>query len=104
MEANMQIALEAINKWLYFGWNFISEPYEWRDFGDTIRNEVVPVFLKEVRWTCNFSHIYDKWKKATASGDSDTYLVRFYAELDNWNRRPLLEWVMKNYNDERKLI
>lgn len=34
----------------------------------------------------------------------DAYLVKFYANLDGDNRKILLEWVLQNYTDEKKLF
>lgn len=44
-----------------------------------------------------------KWKIATHDANANSYLVKFYAELDVENRLLLLEWVMANYNDEQKI-
>ena len=46
----------------------------------------------------------DKWNEACRPRNTDAYLVKFYANLDNDNRRILLEWVLQNYTDERKLF
>lgn len=104
MTKETQIALEAINKWLYFGWNFSSEYHEWKGAGGQTRQMVLPTFLFKVRWSCNLDHMVDKWVAATRYKDADTYLIKFYCELDLWNRRLLLEWIMENYTDERKLF
>lgn len=100
----MQIALRAINKWMYFGWNYSSEYYEWKSAGGETRQMVLPTFLFKIKWSCNFDHMVEKWIEATRYKDPDTYLIRFYCELDLWNRRLLLEWVMNNYTDERKIF
>lgn len=104
MTEEMKIALQAINKWLYFGWNFSSEYHEWQSIGGETKQMVLPSFLFKIKWTCNFDHMVDKWILATKYKDSDTYLVRFYCELGIENRQRLLEWVMNNYNDERKIL
>lgn len=104
MTENLKLALVAINKWLFFGWNFKSCYHSWQDFSGVPREEYLPEFLCRVKWTCNLSHMVDKWRKATRSKNPDTYLVSFYADLDNANRILLLEWVMQNYNGEKTLI
>ena len=101
---NMQIALTAINKWLFFGWNYDSILHQWEAPCGEQRSEVVPVFLVQTKWTCNFDHIYGKWRLAVSSKNSDAYLPRFYAELGKENRIALLEWVMNHYRDEIKLF
>lgn len=103
MTNEMEIALKAINKWVFFGWNYSCVNHEWSGVIGETRREVVPRFLTEIQWTCNFDHMLSKWKTATRSGNPDAYLVNFYADLSNENRILLLKWVMENYNDEPKI-
>lgn len=100
----METAIKAINKWVFFGWNYSCVSYEWKGIYGENRREYVPRFLTEISWNCNFDHMLSKWHIATKDQDTDAYLVRFYAELGADNRRLLLEWVMKNYDDEQKII
>ena len=100
---NMTVALTAINKWLYYGWNYPLESYTYNN-GMEYKSEYLPMFLAEVKWTCSFDHMVDKWKMAVQCGISSAYLTNFYAILDMENRRLLIEWVMKNYNDEMKIV
>lgn len=100
----MEAAIKAINKWIYFGWNYPCIEHEWIDVHGDKRFGVVPQFLVEVKWTCNFEHMLSKWKAATHDTVSSAYLVKFYAELDTTNSKLLLEWVMENYNDEQKIF
>lgn len=99
----MKAAIQAINKWVFFGWNYSLTDYEWTSVNGERKREVVPQFLAEIKWTCNFDHMLSKWHIATRDGNADSYLVRFYAELGSENRQLLLEWVMKNYDDEQKI-
>ena len=99
----MKTALNAINKWLYFGWNYGMVMHSWTDYGNNECEKYVPRFLVEAKWTCNFCHMYDKWQHAVEKGNTDSFLGAFYANLDTENRIALLEWVMENYNDEMKL-
>lgn len=100
-DREIEIALEAINKWLYFGWNFEHVHYKWK-CGDETREAYVPDFLAGARWVCSFDHIYEKWLRSC--NHPDAFLVTFYANLDVMNRIALLEWVMENYKDERPLF
>lgn len=103
MTESIKTAIKAINKWIFFGWNYSSIEHEWTNIHGEKKFEVVPVFLTEIKWTCNFDHILSKWHIATRTKNSNAYLVEFYAELGNENRRLLLQWVMENYKDERKI-
>lgn len=99
----MKIAIQAINKWVFFGWNYSCVSHEWTSVNGEQKREAVPKFLTEIKWTCNFDHMLSKWHIATRDGNADSYLVRFYAELGSENRQLLLEWVMKNYDDEQNI-
>lgn len=103
MTESIKTAIKAINKWIFFGWNYPSIEHEWTNIHGEKKFEVVPVFLTEIKWTCNFDHILSKWHIATRTKNSNAYLVEFYAELGNENRRLLLKWVIDNYNDGRTI-
>lgn len=79
-------------------------PHEWVGANGEKKNEYVPEFLKEIKWNCNFDHIVSKWHLATRDCNPNSYLVKFYAELSLYNRNLLLEWIIKNYNDEPKIF
>ena len=104
MEEKMEAALVAINKWMYFGWNYKIVSRDKKNWDGYMERESVPEFLLKVKWTCNIEHMIGKWKAACSYGTPDGYLPRFYAELDQTNRALLIEWVMKNYNDEIKIV
>ena len=104
MTEELKIAMIAINKWMFHGWNYESVPLTIKTPYGTTDTVNVPQFIKEVKWTCNTSHMLEKWNKATRTQDPDTYMTKFYAELDYNNRRLLLEWVIQNYNGERSLF
>lgn len=103
MTENMKTALMAINKFMYYSWNYPLVYHEWKTDGDIIRKETVPEFLVQVRWHCNFEHMLSKWRESIKSDNPMTYFPEFYSRLDLWNRKLFLEWIMENYNDERKL-
>ena len=103
MTESIKTAIKAINKWIFFGWNYPSIEHEWTNIHGEKKFEVEPVFFTEIKWTCNFDHILSKWHIATRTKNSNAYLVEFYAELGNENRRLLLKWVIDNYNDERTI-
>ena len=75
------------------------------DYNTNSTKEIhIPEFLVGAKWTCNLQHMIDKWNDACRSQNTDSYLVKFYANLDNNNRIALLEWILENYTDERKLF
>lgn len=103
MTESIKTAIKAINKWVFFGWNYSCVEHEWTNIHGENKFEVVPKFLTEIKWTCNFDHILSKWHIATRTKNSNAYLVEFYAELGINNRILLLQWVLENYKDERKI-
>lgn len=103
MTESIKTAITAINKWVFFGWNYSSVEHEWTNIHGEKKFEVVPKFLTEIKWICNFDHILSKWHIATRTNNSNAYLVEFYAELGTDNRILLLQWVLENYKDERKI-
>lgn len=100
----LKTAIIAINKWFYFAMNYETISHEWESISGERRVEYLPRFLKEAKWTCNLDHMLAKWNMATQSKNPYAYLMNFYAELDEANRKALLEWVMENYNGERKIF
>ncbi len=104
MAESIKTAIKAINKWVFFGWNYSCIQHEWKAGNGEQRNGTVPQFLVEVKWTCNFDHMYQKWRIAVHDANPNSYLVKFYAELDDRNRELLLEWIMENYNGEKKIF
>lgn len=98
----MNETIQAIQKFFYFSMNYQSRWYNWETIFGEKRTDYLPDFIMSVNWGCNRPHMIGKWMSIE---DSDSYgrMNRFYAELDNRNRKALLEWVMANYNDEPKL-
>ena len=98
MTEALKIGIEAVNRWLFHGWNYDSVDVEIPDYANGGTTTVhIPQFLAEAKWTCNLPHMIDKWNEACRPRNT-------YANLDNDNRRILLEWVLQNYTDERKLF
>lgn len=104
MTENLRIAMTAINKWLYYGWNYKVVSITFIAPSGATVTSYVPEFLKEIKWTCHISHMLNKWNIATSSRNPDVYMTKFYAELDIQNRLLLLEWVINNYNGEKPLF
>lgn len=103
MTENMMMAITAINKWMFFSWNYASIEYE-MTIGCRTEIVIIPEFLARVNWTCNINHMIEKWSKCCQTTNAFGYLSKFYAELDSENSRLLIEWVMKNYNGEKKIL
>lgn len=105
MTEALKIGIEAVNRWLFHGWNYDTVSITIPDNANNGTKSVyVPKFLAEAKWTCNLPHMISKWNDACTSRNPHAYLVTFYANLDYDNRRILVEWVLENYTDERKLF
>lgn len=106
MTETLKIGMEAINKWVFHAWNYETTEVEIPDHVNGGFQKIhVPQFIAEAKWTCNISHMINKWLSAICqSYNTDAYLVTFYANLDNENRQILLEWILENYSDEQKLF
>lgn len=105
MNEALKIGMEAVNRWLFHGWNYEITTVEIPDhYANASKKVHVPKFLVGAKWTCNLPHMISKWKEACSSKKPDAYMVTFYANLDNNNRIALLEWVLENYTDEKKLF
>ena len=100
----MKVAIVAINKWLFLGWNYSLCPYTIKDATGKLQTKYIPDFLMQTKWTCNFDHMVSKWYKATQCNEPDAYLTKFYAYLDDENRQALITWVMNNYDGEKKIM
>ena len=103
MTENMKLAIYAINKWMYLGWNYKSVEYSRPISGGRSEIIVVPDFLIGVKWTCTTDHMINKWRACCHQTGPYGYLSKFYAELDAENSRRLITWVMENYNGEKSI-
>lgn len=86
MTQNMIIAIQAIQKFAFynynFEYNFVKKVWGEGPFADHLQGK--------------FNYMYDKYGAMGA-------LLGFYAELDSSNKVKLLEYILENYNDEQKL-
>lgn len=101
----MQISIEAINKFIFYAYNHDSQPSgrtETDEYGNTV-SWYVPGFIMEAKWTTNRDHMISKWIGFEQwCTDIETF-HKFYGELDDANRKAMLEWIMTNYNNEQHL-
>lgn len=105
MAEALKIGMEAVNRWIYHGWNYEMTSVAVPDYANGGSKLIhIPQFLAEAHWTCNLAHMIEKWYESCRSKHTDAYLTSFYANLDNDNRQILLEWVLANYTDESKLF
>ncbi len=105
MNDALKIGIEAVNRWIFHGWNYEMTTITIPDgSNNSTKSVIIPEFLANAKWTCNLPHMISKWREACRSNNTDAYLMTFYANLDNDNRLALLEWVLQNYTDERKLF
>lgn len=99
---NMQMAMEAINNWLYFGWNYAYGRHEFEDEDGNVQEGTLPDFIAGVKWTAPMIHILRHWWRAEHAG-RDGHMAAFYGALDVANRRTLLEYVLSNYNSGMRI-
>jgi len=101
MTENLKNAMLGINEFIWMAINYDTVLYKYK-FSDLER--YVPRFIVETPWTCNTDHMASKWY-GIASEDTYGYgrLIKFYLDLDNANKIALLEWIMSNPVDGRKL-
>ena len=85
-----QTSLIAINKWMYFIYNY---PY----------NFIELVWGERKQYTLT-DHLTGKFNALYVKHGAYGVIPAFYAELDLNNRIKLLEWVMDNYKGEQKLF
>lgn len=100
MEANIKTAIKAINKFMFYSWNYHLVEVQLQNG----KNVYVPEFIKEVKWNCNLDHIIGKWFHCCKDDEPHAYLSRFYSEMGVANRQAMLEWILLNYNDEIKIF
>lgn len=93
----------AINKFLFFSWNFSMTVV--KDFaGGTSQLVSVPKFVADVPWTFGLHHAVNKWQEVVKNHtDPYSYVPAFYATLDSTNRRLFLDYVIEFYNDKQRL-
>lgn len=82
-----QISLIAINKWMFFIYNYPS------DFIDKVWADE-PYLINHLKGKFNY---YYETKGAYG------VIPAFYAELDSKHKVKMMSWVMDNFNDEQKL-
>lgn len=83
------ISLIAINKWMFFIYNY--DPYF-----------IEKVWGKREQYNLT-DHLCKKFDALYESKGVYGVIPAFYGELDWGNRIKLMEWVMDNYNSEQKL-
>lgn len=101
MTENTKTAMIAINKWFYYAMNYPMVEVEVADFDGT-KKEYLPDFFNAFPMHLR-KHLMGKWNYYYEEYGSRAVLMVFYGELDGENKKILMEWVLNNYNDERKL-
>ena len=73
MTEALKIGIEAVNRWLFHGWNYDSVDVEIPDYANGGTTTVhIPQFLAEAKWTCNLPHMIDKWNEACRPRNTDS--------------------------------
>lgn len=92
-----QDAFNAVNKFLFYSWNYKYTTIKaLNQFGEKA-DILVPDFIAKVKWTFDLQHAIEKWNYATDAVNNEAYLPRFYQTLDITNRESLVEWIIENY-------
>lgn len=101
----MQISIEAINKFMFYTYNFPSVPSgrTETDEDGNVMAWYVPGFIMEANWTTNRDHMISKWIGFAKHYRYAEVFHKFYCELDCKNRKAMLEWIMTNYNSEQHI-
>lgn len=93
-----EIALKAINKFVYFALNYNVIAVEYTDFCGSNKTEYVPEFFKVFK-EYEYPHLVSKWKETETLG-SYGRVMAFYTLLDNAHRVAMLDYIVDNYKDE----
>lgn len=101
MTENMQIAMNAINKWFYYAMNYRVVEIEIEDYAGK-RTEWLPDCFNAFPLYLR-GHLAGKWNALYATYGSRAVLMAFYAELSSNYRKDLMQWVLENYDGECKL-
>lgn len=101
MTENLKSAMLGINQFVWTAINYGMTLYKFRS---SDREVYVPGFVAEPDWNCDTDHLVEKWL-GIAEKMEDGYgrLVKFYLELGNHNQIALMNWILNNPVDERKL-
>ena len=98
MTEDIKTGMIAINKWFYYSMCYHVVPVEIEDYPNN-RTEYMPdcfnAFPKYLR-----AYLLQKWNTIRDKYGCEAVLMRFYAELDETNRKLLMEWVLNNFNGE----
>lgn len=83
-------AYNAVNKFLFYGWNWktVNFNHTW-----------MPEFICYVNWNCPVMHMFEKWCFAQSLCPQNP-LAEFWKALSTDNRRILVDWIVRNYNNE----
>lgn len=102
MTENLKNAMLGINQFVWTAINYGMTLYKFH-LGD--REVYVPRFVAEPDWDCDTDHFVSKWLGIIDDMPDNTYgwLIKFYLQLGNHNQLALMEWIMNNPVDERKL-
>lgn len=101
MTENLKNAMLGINQFVWTAINYRMTLYKFRS---SDREVYVPGFVAEPDWNCGTDHLVEKWLGiAEEMEEGRGRLIKFYLELGNHNQIALMEWIMNNPVDGRKL-
>lgn len=86
----------AIKKWMFYAWNFHSKEFQIND-RDTGNTMYLPTVFEALESSKMFYHLVSKWVGIANKKGGTQGLLEFYFELDESNRKLMVEWVINNY-------
>ena len=84
------------HRWMFYCWNFESQRHT--------DGFYYPSVIMQAPWTCSRDHICAKYMHSLDKVGSQFALMDLYGDLDNENRRIMLEWIMSNEPHAPKLF
>lgn len=87
----------AVNKFLFYQWNFESVPITYPSVSGGYKTEYMPGFFKVFRDNGLIEHMYLKWVNYHRR-DTHSSIARLYGELSKEDRYIVLKWINENYS------
>lgn len=94
-EKQIETMMLGAHRWMFYCWNFQTQRHT--------DGMYYPTVIMQAAWTCSRDHICAKYMHSLDKVGSQFALMDLYGELDNNNRRAMLDWIMNNENHATKL-
>lgn len=94
-EYNQQIAYAAVNKWMYYAWNFSSHSFVINGQGIT-----APSCFKAFDGHYLQKHFIDKFISMDSSLGGTQRLLKMWFEFGTEHKKELINWITTNYKGD----